>query len=225
MSSGATTWKLSGALPLAFLWWFHYLDMIKSLATGPWPTSSLSPLFPKRHFINISSGVVERGFLWVSRHLNCSSCVVHVWLQHTRLPSPSLSPRICSHSSPLSQWCYLTIWSSVTLFSCLQSFPASWSFLVSWLFASGGQSIGASVSASVLPMNMQGWFPLGLTGLISLQSKGLSRVFSNTTVQRHQFFSALSSLWFSSHIHTWLVDKNRSFDYTDLCQKSYVSDF
>ena len=87
---------------------------------------------------------------------------------------------------PLSQWCYLTISSSDPFSFCLQSFPASGSFLMSWLFPSGGQSIGAS--ASVLPLNVQGWFPLGLTGLISLQSKGLSRVFSNTTVQNHQFF-------------------------------------
>ena len=86
--------------------------------------------------------------------------------------------------------------------SCLQSFPASGSFLMSWLFASGGQSIGASASASVLPMNIQGWFPLELTGWISLQSKGLSRVFSKTPVQKHQFFGAQPSLWSYSHIHS-----------------------
>ena len=86
--------------------------------------------------------------------------------------------------------------------SCLQSFPASGSFPMSWLFAPGGQSIGASASTSVLPINIQGWFPLGLTGLISLQSKGLSRVFSNTTVQKHQFFGTQLSLWSNSHIHT-----------------------
>ena len=91
--------------------------------------------------------------------------------------------------------------------SCLQSFPASGSFPMSQLFASGGQSIGASALASVLPMNIQGIFPLGLTGLISLQSKGLSRVFSNTTVQKYQFFSAQSSLWYNSHIPTWLLEK------------------
>ena len=88
------------------------------------------------------------------------------------------------------------------LSSCLQSFPASGSFPVSQFFASGGQSIGALASASVFPMDIQGWFPLGLTGLITLQSKGLSRVFSNTTVQKHQFFGAQLSLWSSSHIHT-----------------------
>ena len=122
-------------------------------------------------------------------------------LQHVRLPCPSPSTRACSKSCPLSQWCHTTILSSVIPFSFwLRYFPASGSFLMSWLFALGGQSIGAS--ASVLPMNSQRWFPLGLTGLISLQSKGLSRVFSNTTVQKHQFFNARPSLWSNSHIHT-----------------------
>ena len=97
-------------------------------------------------------------------------------MQHAKLPCPSLSPRVCSHSCPLSHWCHPTVSSSVTCFSsCPQSFPVSGSFPMSWLFTSGSQSIGAS--ASVLPMNIQGWFPLGLTGLISLLSKGHSRVF------------------------------------------------
>ena len=109
-------------------------------------------------------------------------------LQHTRLPCPSLSPRVCSNSCPSSWWCHPTISSSVTPFSsCPQSFPASGSFPVSQVFASGGQSSGASASASVLPMNIQDWFSLGSTGWISLQSKGLSRVFSSTTVQKHLF--------------------------------------
>ena len=99
-------------------------------------------------------------------------------LQHTRLPCPSLSPRVCSNSCPLSQWCHPTISSSVVPFSsCPQWFPASGSSPMCWLSTSGGQSIGASASASFLPMSNQDWFPLGLTGLISLQSKGLSRVF------------------------------------------------
>ena len=103
-------------------------------------------------------------------------------LQHTRLPYSSTTPRACSNSCPLSRWCHPTISSSVIpISSCLQSFPASGSFQMSQLFASGGQSIGVSASASVFPMNIQDWFPLGLTGLISLQSKGLSRVFSSTT--------------------------------------------
>ena len=110
--------------------------------------------------------------------------------QHARLPCPSPTPRACSNSCPLSWWCYPTISSSVILFfSCLQSFPASGSFPTSQFFASGGQTIGASASASVLPMNIQDWFPLGLTGWISLQSKWLSKVFSNTTIRKHQFFT------------------------------------
>ena len=116
-------------------------------------------------------------------------------LQPARLPCPSLSPRPCSNSCALSWWCHPTISSSVIpFFSCLQSSPASGSFLMSWLFAAGGQSIGVSASASVLPMIIQALFPLGLTGLISLQSKRLSRVFSNTTVQNHQFFGPQLSL-------------------------------
>ena len=110
--------------------------------------------------------------------------------QHARLPCPSPTPRACSNSCPSSRWCHQAISSSVIPFSsCLQSFPVSGSFPLGQFFASGGQSIGASVSASVPPMNIQDWFSLGLTGLISLQSRGLSRVFSNTTVQKHQFWS------------------------------------
>ena len=116
-------------------------------------------------------------------------------LQHVRFPYPSLSPRVCLNSCPLSWWCHPTISSSVVpFFSHLWSFPASGSFPMSQVFTSGGQSIGISSSASILPMNIQDWFPLGWTGWISLQSKGLSRVFSNTTVQKHQFFGAQLSL-------------------------------
>ena len=113
----------------------------------------------------------------------------------------SLSPRVCSNSCTLSKWCYPTISSSVTPFSsCLQSFPALRSFPMSQFFTSGGQNIGAS--ASSLPVNIEGWFPLGFTGLISLLLKGLSRVFARTTVQRHQFFGSQPSLWSNSHIPT-----------------------
>ena len=126
--------------------------------------------------------------------------------QHTRLPCPSLFPRAYSNSCPLSWWCHPTILFFVIPFpSCLQSFPASGSFLMSRLFVSGGQTTGAS--ASVVPMNIRGWFPLGLTALIFLQSKGLSRVFSNTTAQKHQFFSVQASLWSNSHIHTQILEK------------------
>ena len=129
-------------------------------------------------------------------------------LQHTRLSCPSLSPRACSNSCPLSEWCHPTISFSVGPSSfCPPSFPASGSFPMCRLFTSGSQSIGVSSSTSVLPMNIQDWFPLGLTGWISLQSKGLSRVFSNTTTQRHQFFGAQPSLWSNSHIYIWLLEK------------------
>ena len=115
--------------------------------------------------------------------------------QHTRPPCPSPTPGVYLNSCPLSRWCHPAISSFVVpSSSCLQSLPASGSFPMSQLFASGGQNIGVSISTSVLPMNSQDWFPLGWTGWISLQSKGLSRVFSNTTVQKHQFFGALLSL-------------------------------
>ena len=114
--------------------------------------------------------------------------------QHVRPPCPSPTPRVYSNSCPLSWWCHPTISSSVVPFSCLQSFPASGSFPMSQFFTWGVQSIGVSASASVLPMNIQDWFPLGWTGWISLQCEGLSRVFSNTTVQKHQFFGAQFSL-------------------------------
>jgi len=139
------------------------------------------------------------------------------WLSHVqlfvtsrtiRLPCSSPSARAFSNFCPSSQWCQPTISSSVVPFSsCLQSFPASGSFLINWLFISGGQSIGASASASVLPMNIQDWFPSGLTGWISLQSKGLSKVFFNSTAQKHQFFGTQASLWSNSYIHTWLLEK------------------
>ena len=131
-------------------------------------------------------------------------------LQQARLPCALPTPRVCSNSYPSSQWCHPTISFSVIPFSsCLQSFPASGSFPVSQFFTLGGQSIGVSVSASVLPTNIQDWFPLGWTGWISLLSKGLSRVFSNITVQKHQFFGTQLSLWSKSHSHTWLLGKKK----------------
>ena len=151
-------------------------------------------------------------------------------LQIARLPCTSVSPSLLKFMSTEwvmepSYWTthYVgTISSFVPTFSsCHQPFPASGSFPMSWLFPSGGQSIGASASTSVLPMNIQGWFPLWLTGLISLQSKGLSRVFSN---KKHQFFSTQPSLWSNSHFCTWLL-KNHSFNYTGLCCQSNISAF
>ena len=127
-------------------------------------------------------------------------------LQHATPPCPSPSPRVCPSSCPLDWRCHPTISSSVTLFSfCHQSFTALGSFPMSWLFASGGQSVGASALASVLLMSIQGWFTLGWTGLISLQSKGLSRVFPSTKVRKHQFFGAQPCLWSDSHICIWLL--------------------
>ena len=132
--------------------------------------------------------------------------------QHTRPPCPSPTLRAHPNPCPLSQWCHPTISSSVICFSSYpQSFPASGSFLMSQLFASGGQSIGVSASTSVLSMNTQDWSPLGWTGWISLQSKGLSRVFSNIAFQKHQFFDAQLSSQSNSNIHTWLLEKLRYF--------------
>ena len=156
-------------------------------------------------------------FMELRSHMqHCCCCLVSAMsntlqvhrLHYTRLPYASPSFGTCSNSSPLSQWCNPTISSSVVpSSSCLQSFPASGSFPVSQFFASGGQSIRVSASTSVIPMNIQDSFLLGWSGWISLQSKGLSRVFSNTPVQKHQFFSIQLSLWSNSHIHTWLLEK------------------
>ena len=146
-----------------------------------------------------------------SVQFSCSVVSDSLWphgLQHTRLPCPSPTPRACSNSCPSSQWCHPTILSSVHLIlfsSCPQSFPVSGSFPVSQLFALGGQRIGVSASASDLPMNIQGWFPLGLTGLI-LMSKGLSGVFFSTTVWKRQFLGAQPSLRSNSLIHAWVLE-------------------
>ena len=137
----------------------------------------------------------------------CDPVRPHEW-QHARHPCPSPTPGVYSNSCPSSWWCHPAISSSgVPFSSCPQSVPASGSFPRSQLLAWGGQSIGVSVSASVLPMNTQDWSPLGFTGWISLQSKGLSRVFSNTTVQKHQFFGTQLSSQSNSHIHTWPLEK------------------
>ena len=142
---------------------------------------------------------------------NCWVVSNYLWLhglQHARLPYPSLSPGVCSNSCPLSCWCHPTISSSVApLSSYSQSSPASGSFPMSWLFPSGGQNIGVSASASVLPVSIQGWFPLGLTGLISFQSRGLSRVFSSTTVQKALILWHSDFFMVQLPIHTWLLEK------------------
>ena len=157
-------------------------------------------------------GTVSRRILLTTSSVQFSRSVVCGFLQphglqHAGLSCPSLTLGACSNSCPRSQWCHSTISSSVVPFSCLQSFPVSGSFLMSQFFASGGQSNRIKVRASALPMNIQDWFPLGLTCWISLQSKGLSRALSNTTVQNHHFLGAQLSLWSNSHIHTWLLEK------------------
>ena len=170
-------------------------------------TSKLKPWFFVLNMIVVVKPVeknrVVESFWWC---LVTSDSFRPHGLQYTRLPCPSLSPGVCSGSCPLSRWCHPTISSSVIPFSsCPPSFPVSGSFLLSQLFASGGQSIRAS--ASVLPMNIQGWFLLRLTGLISLLSKRLWSVFSSTIIWKHQFFGAQPSLWSNSHIYTILLEK------------------
>ena len=159
-------------------------------------------------------------YLWIQRTYNSEFSSVQFsrsvvsdslrphGLQHTRPRCPSSTPRVHPNPCPLCWWCHPAISSKVIPFSsCPQSFPASESFQISQLSTSGGQSIWVSASTSVLPMNTEDWSPLGWTNWISLQSKGLSRVFSNNTVQKHQFFSAQLSLQSNFHIHTWLLEK------------------
>ena len=147
-------------------------------------------------------------FVAVVHLLSCVWLFATHRLQYARLTYPSLSARVCSNSCPSSQSCHQIISSSATPFSfCPQYFPASESFPISQLFTSGGQSTGVSALASFLPKNTRGWTPLEWTGWIFLKSKGLSRVFSNTTVQKHQFFGAQPSSQSNSHIHTWPQEK------------------
>ena len=148
-------------------------------------------------------------YIWISVQFSgsvMSNSLQPHGLQHARLPCPSLTPGPCSNSCSLSRWCHQIISSSVISFSYhLQSLPALGIFPMSQFFASGSQSIRASASASVLPMNIQDWCPFALTGCISLLSKGISRLFSNNTIYKHQFFGAQLSLWSNSYIHTWLL--------------------
>ena len=185
-------------------------------------------LFERRCYLEIPEEYCSVTVLW-SEHASCpsidstcafqttsccsvaKSCLTLFEPMDCRMPGfPVLHypPGICWNSCPLSWWCHPIISFSAGPFSsCLQSFSASGSFTMSQFFTSGGQSIGVSASASVLLMNIQGWFPLGLTGWIFSQSMGLSRPISNTTVQKHHFFSAQLCLWPDSHIHTWLLEK------------------
>ena len=154
------------------------------------------------------SGILFIPVQFSSVALSCPTLLRPHGLQHARLCYSSPTPGACSNSSSLSWWCHPTISCSIVPFSsCLQSFPTSESLSMSQFFASGSQNIEASTSASTLSMNIQDWFPLGLTGLISLQSSGFSRVLSNTTVQKHQFFGTQPSLWSNSLIHILLLEK------------------
>ena len=177
---------------------------------------------------NNTRTVGSLGDIFTSVQFSCSVVSDSLWPhgpQHDKPPCPSPTPGVYPNSCPLSQWCHLTTSSSVIPFSsCPQSFPESGSLQMSQLFVSGGQSIGVSASKSVLPMNTQDWSPLGWTGWISLLSKGLSRVFFNTTLQKHQFFCPQLSYSLnltSIHDH-W---KNHSLDQMDLCWQSNVSAF
>ena len=178
--------------------WYIWSTHASNLGTGllysfVWRLTSRSTIVRYFQFSQFSRSVVSDS-LWPP--------------QHARPPCPSPNPGVYPNSCPLSQWCHPTISSSVIPFSsCLLSFLASGSFPMSQFFASSGQSTRVSDSLSVLPMNIQDWFPLWWTGCIFLQSKGLSRVFSNTTVQKHQFFDTKPTLWSNSHIHTRLLEK------------------
>ena len=157
--------------------------------------------------LSLACSLDQRRSVQFSRSVVSDSLRLHE-SQHARLSCPSPTPRVYPNSCPLSPWCHPAISSSAVPFSsCPQPLPASGTFPVSQLFSWGGQSIGVSASTAVLPKNTQDWSPLEWTGWISLQSKGLSRVFSNTTVQKHQFFSPQLSSQSNSHIHTWPLEK------------------
>ena len=200
-------------------WWTGRPDMLQFMGSQRIRHNWTTELNWTRLVITFfSRTTVVRGILqarilkWVSSvHFSHSVTSDSLWphgLQDARPPCPTPTLEAYSNSCPSSRWGHPTISSSVIPFSShLQSLAASGSFQMSQFFTSGGQSIGVSASASVLPINIQDWFPLGWTGWISLVSKGLSRVFSNTTVQKHQFFGAQLSLWSNSHIYTWLLEK------------------
>ena len=184
-------------------WWVEQQILLLS------KMSTFEPLEPVRIYAMWTKKFLP---MWLFSHSVLSYSLQPHGLKQVRPPCPSPTHRACSDSCLSSWWCHPTISSSVTTFSsCLQSFPASGSFPMNQFFASGGQSIGVSASTSILPMNIPDWFPLGWTGWISLPSKRPSWVFSNTTVQKHQFFGAQLSLYSNSHIHSWLW-RNHSFD-------------
>ena len=173
-----------------------------------WLLSQIPPYFAAMFSLHKTEWHFQNANSLQFSHSDISNSLRPHGLQHARLRCPSLTPGACSNSCPSSWWWHPTISSSVVPFSsCLQSCQVSGSFLMNPFFTSRGQSIRVSASASVPPMNIQDWFPLGLTGWISLKSKRLSRVFSNTTVQKHQFFGTQLSSQSNSHIHTWPQEK------------------
>ena len=186
-------------------WWYLNPKKFSALLCTPWWHKNKASFFLWRKIFSYTA--------FIDFSFRCDFIVIVKSLSmfrefhelHSRLPCLSLSPRVCLSSYSLSQWCYPTI-SSLSPTSPVLSLSQHQSLPMSQLFTSGGQSIGVSTSASVLPVNIQGWFPLGFTGLISLQSKGLSRVFSSNTLQKHQFFGSHPSLWFNVHISTWLLE-------------------
>ena len=205
----ATPWTVVHQAPLSKDFWGKNTGVAcHFLLQGIFPTQGMERLSRLSPALQADSLPAEPPqFSQFGCSFGPDSLLIH-GLHYARLPCPSPTPGACSNSCPWSRWCHPTISSSVSPFSsCLQSFPASGCFPVSQFFTSGGQSIGISASASVIPVNIQDWFPLGLACLISLHSKGLSWVFSTTIVQKYQFFDAQLSLWSNSHIHTWLLEK------------------
>ena len=193
------------------------------MISGPTFRSLVYFEFIFMYYVGKCSSLFLLHFLVVVQLFSCVRLSVTPWTVAHQASLSLSSLGACSSSCPWSQWCHPTISSNViSFFSSLQSFSASESFLISWLFTPGGQSTGASASASVLPKHIQDWFPLGLTGLISLQPKGLSRVFPNVTVQKHQLFSLLYGPTLISMHDYW---KNHSFDCIDHCWKGNVSAF
>ena len=177
-------------------------------------------LFLRYRRSHYNTNAVAKHFVVVLQSLSRARLFATPWTIFTRPPCPSPPPRVCPSSYSLHQWCHLATSSSDALFSfCPQSFPASGTFPVSHLFASDTQNTGASASASVSPVNIQGWSPLRLTGLISLLSKGLSGAFSSTTIRRHQYFGILPFLQSSSHNHMWPVGRPSSWLYRPLSTK------
>ena len=216
------SWLYQEIAPAIFFFNFHlfYLGALDIVAACRIVLASCRTLYYSAQTLVVVHGLSSSGCCCCSVAQSCPTLCDPMDCSTPDFPCPSPYPRICSNLCPLSRWCHPIISSSVVPFSSgLQSFPTSTSFLMSQLFTSGGQSFGTS--ALVLLLNIQGWFPLGLTGLISLQSKGLSRVFSNTTVQKHQFLLLYGPILTCIHDY-W---KNHSFDYIDLCWQSNISAF